>query len=300
MNVLITGGSGFIGKSVIDKLIKGKHSVMALSRTASELQKKNNFENLQWVNSSLLLAPETIALLQDFKPEVIIHLAWEKIPDFSFEISFENLQNHLLFFRSTFKLPSVKKIIVAGSCFEYNKAFGECLESEISISTNYFTWAKNGLRDFLQFECLQRGINLVWARIFYVYGPNQRIGALMPSIIQSLLDKKVPELKKPVNANDFIYVDDVAEGFIKFAERDIISGTYNLGSGTSTPVIEILRIVEKNIQNDEKITNKVLREAKDSIKEIDSWADMGKVQKNLNWRPETSLKEGIRKTIDNI
>uniref|UniRef100_UPI0040483C8F NAD-dependent epimerase/dehydratase family protein n=1 Tax=Algoriphagus sp. TaxID=1872435 RepID=UPI0040483C8F len=298
MRILVTGGSGFFGKSFMQKMMNGDHLVLALSRDAVAWEEKNNSPNIKWITGSLNLTAEAFDQVKSFAPEVIIDLAWEKIPDFSFETCLQNLQNQLSFFNNLFQLPSVKKVIVAGSCWEYNKNIGECSEMDNYSSKDYFTWAKNTLRDFLQFECLRRNINLAWVRIFYIYGPDQRSGSLIPSIIRALLDEKVPSLKCPSNANDFIYADDVAEGFIKLIEQDIVSGVFNLGSGKSTPVIDILRIIEKNIWNDDHITKTVLQNSKDSIQEINFHANMEKTFKDLNWQPATSLEEGIRKTIN--
>jgi nucleoside-diphosphate-sugar epimerase len=297
MRILVAGGSGFLGKPFMQKMISGDHSVLALSRDAVALEEKNNCPNIKWIPGSLKLTPGAFDEVKNFAPEVIIDLAWEKIPDFSFETCLENLQNQLSFFNNIFELPSVKKVIVAGSCWEYNKNIGECIETDNYSSKDYFTWAKNTLRDFLQFDCLRKNISLAWVRVFYIYGPYQRSGSLIPAIIKAILDDKVPQLKNPANANDFIYADDVAEGFVKLIEQDIVSGVYNLGSGKSTPVIDILRIIEKNIWNDDHITKTVLQNSKNSIQEINFHANMEKTFKDLNWKPATSLEEGIREMI---
>jgi nucleoside-diphosphate-sugar epimerase len=300
MKIVVTGGSGFIGKPVIRILLKKGHSVMALSRSAEEYNKINKVENLQWINTSLELDETNLQLIKDFAPEAIIHLAWEKIPDFSFETSLHNLENQVTFFKHICQLASVKKIIVAGSCFEYNQSFGECLESNICTPTNYFTWAKNAVREFLQVECLQKQINLVWARIFYVYGPGQRSASLIPVIIKNLQDGKVPDLRKPANANDFVYVDDVAEGLNQILEKEIPSGIYNLGGGRSTPVIDVLRMIDQQINNSDTIAGQVLANAGNPVKEIDAWANMQKTHSALNWQASVSMKEGIKKMINSI
>ena len=159
MKLLITGASGFIGQHLVKKLIEQGHTILALSRSADLQHVSNNTDKLIYFKSSLELENRALQRIKDFEPDVLIHLAWGKIPDFSFETSFENLQNHIHFFRNIFTVNSLKKIIVTGSCWEYNKKIGICLETDICISSNYFTWAKNSIRDFLQFECLQKNIN---------------------------------------------------------------------------------------------------------------------------------------------
>ena len=152
MKLLLTGASGFIGQPLVKKLIEQGHSILALSRSADLQHVSNNTDKIIYFKSSLELENRALERIKDFEPDILIHLAWEKIPDFSFETSFENLQNHIIFFRHIFTVPSLKKIIVTGSCWEYNKKMGVCTESDICVSVNFFTWAKNSLRDFLQFE----------------------------------------------------------------------------------------------------------------------------------------------------
>jgi nucleoside-diphosphate-sugar epimerase len=298
MKLLITGASGFIGQHLVKKLIEQGHTILALSRGADLQHVSNNTDKLIYFKSSLELENSALERIKDFEPDVLIHLAWGKIPDFSFETSFENLQNHILFFRNIFTVNSLKKIIITGSCWEYNKKIGGCKESDICVSGNYFTWAKNSLRDFLQFECLQKNINFIWPRVFYVYGPQQRIGSLIPSVIESIRNGLMPELKTPSNANDFIYVDDVAEGLLQFAINDISSGIYNLGSGKSMSVIDVISSIENSLNGNLILSKELLTRTKQSKKDTDFCADMTKTFSTINWKPITNLAMGIEKMIN--
>jgi nucleoside-diphosphate-sugar epimerase len=299
MKLLVTGATGFIGQHLVSKLIEQGHIVLAVSRSAASLSTSDYTDKLFYLQSSLKLENNAIERIMEFEPEVLIHLAWEKIPDFSFETSFENLQNQITFFRNLFSIVSLKKIIVTGSCWEFNKKIGVCAESDICVSSNYFTWAKNSLRDFLQFECLQKNLNFIWTRVFYVYGPKQRKGSLIPSVIDNIQNGLVPELKTPSNSNDFIYVDDVADGLIQFAVKDVPSGIYNLGSGESVPIIDVVSKIEILLHDEETLTRALLKNTThSSFKDIDFCADMVKTFTTLNWHPQTNLASGIEKSIN--
>ena len=299
MKLLVTGATGFIGQHLVNKLIEQGHIVLAVSRSAPSLSTSDYTDKLFYLQSSLKLENNAIERIMEFEPEVLIHLAWEKIPDFSFETSFENLQNQITFFRNLFSIVSLKKIIVTGSCWEFNKKIGVCAESDICISSNYFTWAKNSLRDFLQFECLQKNINFIWTRVFYVYGPQQRKGSLIPSVIENIQNGLVPELKTPSNSNDFIYVDDVVDGLIQFAVKNVPSGIYNLGSGESVPIIDVVSKIEILLHDEEILTRALLENTTySSFKDTDFCADMVKTFTTLNWHPQTNLVSGIEKSIN--
>jgi nucleoside-diphosphate-sugar epimerase len=299
MRLLVTGATGFIGQHLVNRLIEQGHIVLALTRSVALLQVNHYPDKMFYLQSSLKLDENTLEKIKQFEPDTLIHLAWEKIPDFSFEISFANLQNQILFFRNLFSISSLKKIIVTGSCWEYNKKTGVCTESDICISGNYFTWAKNSLRDFLEFECLQKNINFIWSRVFYVYGPQQRKGSLIHSVIENIQNGIVPELKTPFNSNDFIYVDDVADGLIQFAVNDVPSGIYNLGNGESIPIIDVVSKIEILIHGKDILSSSVIENApKSSVKNINFWADMGKTYNTLKWQPQTSLTLGIEKSLN--
>ena len=204
----------------------------------------------------------------------------------------------MAFFRNIFKLDSLEKIIVTGSCWEYSKKIGFCLETENVVSSNYFTWAKNSLRDFLQFECLQNNITLIWARLFYVYGPDQRKESLLPTVIQNIQSKTVPAIRTPSNSNDFIYIDDVTEGLLHFAQQKIPSGIYNLGWGKSTSIIDIIATIESIMHHSNKITSTLVENM--PIKDTDFWAEMSRTRETLNWGPQTSIEIGVLKMINHM
>lgn len=296
MKFLVTGATGFIGKSFVNLLLEQGHSILAISRTENiELQQ----DKIIWIQSSLQLDASAMDRIREFEPEVLIHLAWEKIPDFSFETSVENLNHQLAFFRNIFKIDSLEKIIVTGSCWEYNKKIGCCVETENVVSSNYFTWAKNSLRDFLQFECNQNNIKFIWARVFYVYGPNQRRGSLIPTIIDKLASNKMPDLQAPKNSNDFIHVEDVSIGLLKMALKKNQSGIYNLGSGSSTSVYDVFRIVENSLYGKESYTKKLFRKTINTEKSTDFFADIKKCKTQLSWDTKISLIDGINSLINN-
>ena len=300
MKILITGATGFIGTHLCRKLVTGNHEIMAISRTCHFHTNMSANEELtsriNWVSSSLLLSPENIAKVADFGPEVLIHLAWDKIPDFSYEVSFENLYSQLNFFKKILEVPTIRKVIAAGSCWEYNKSFGECRTDDRVVSKDYFTWAKNTIHDFLRFECTTNNISLCWARIFYVYGPDQREGSLIPTLIRTMRSGSVPELRSPANANDFIYVDDVVSAF----EQMILmpaEGVYNIGSGHAISVLDICRLVESGLSGKETLTAELAKRTENTASSSDFWADMVSTQASLKWKPALTMKEGIDRMI---
>jgi nucleoside-diphosphate-sugar epimerase len=297
MRILITGGSGFIGKPVLNTLIKNIDNVEILNLTRKKLNlNSKHLENYKCDLSS----PKTyLSKIEEFAPEVVIHLAWEGIPDFSLEMCTKNILTSISFIESITKIKSCKKIIITGSCFEYNNKIGICNEDDVIVPKDYFTFAKKTILSFLELECNKYKIEYNWARLFYVYGPNQRSGSLIPTLIETLKSNKIPDLRTPKNANDFIHVNDVAEGINKMIFNKLNSGIYNLGSGFSTPVIEVTKIIEIATLKDTKLTNQLLQNSIETIKSVDFYADIQKSKKELSWVPNISLQTGINLLINN-
>ena len=291
MRILVTGATGFIGLPLTRHLVEQGNEILALSRSPLRLEKSIN-----WLSADLSF-PETYQdAIRSFKPAILIHLAWQDIPDFSFEKSENNLNQSLDFFSYIISLGCFQKIIVSGSCFEFNQLNGECSESDEGTPKDNFTWAKHSLRLWLEVECKKEDIKLGWMRIFYVYGPRQRSGSLIPSILNNLQDGKLPHIRTPKNFNDFVFVDDVIEAFSNAISMQYPSGIYNLGSGISTSILEVCRKAEMIVMGSDMLSQQLNEETVDTSTNIDFWASCIRAEKYLNWQPIIGLEEGIIKT----
>ena len=154
IKILVVGGSGFIGLPLVKKLSESGHEVMALSR--KYIQNSSEENSVNWLQSDLS-SPKTYRKeVKDFSPNIVIYLSWQDIPDFSFDKSLLNLNQSLKFFNFLSELESCKKIIVSGSCLEYNQNSGECLESDSGQPRDNFTWAKHALLSWLEAECKKK------------------------------------------------------------------------------------------------------------------------------------------------
>lgn len=295
MKILITGGTGFIGGPVLKTLVENIQGVEILNLTKS--RPNSYLKEVEHFNCDLSNPQTYQAKIEAFEPEVIIHLAWEGIPDFSLEMCIKNILSSVSLIEIVTKIKSCKKIITTGSCFEYNNKIGDCNENDTVISKDYFTFAKKTVLSFLELECNKHNIEFCWARLFYVYGPNQRSGSLIPTLIATLKSGKIPDLRTPKNENDFIHVNDVADGLMKLVLTDIQSGIFNLGSGTSISVAEVSRIVEIAITGTDQLTIELINKTINTEKTVDFHANMEKTNKILSWHPQRKMSEEMRTLI---
>ena len=293
LKIFVTGATGFIGSKLVKKLYLSGHNVMGLTRSSD---KKCLNDNIQWVTADLSLPDSYRDQIKNFKPNVVIHLSWQDIPDFSLTKSRLNLDQSIDFLSFVLEMESCKKILVSGSCFEYNNIKGSCIESDKNTPNNYFTWAKLSLYSWLSMKCAERKVSLGWLRLFYVYGPGQRLESLIPTILFSLKNKKLPPLNNPNNANDYIFIDDVINSFCLAVTCEISSGVFNIGSGESTRVLDVFRYAENIVLESNLLTQQLEKVIKKSESNINFWADISKAKKELNWTPKTTINHGLNKT----
>ena len=298
IRILITGGSGFLGKPLIGLLVQKGYEILSIGRSKADIPKGKG--KLVHHRADLTDPGSFVEQIRNFAPEILIHLAWQGIPDFSAAQCSSNLKMSVDLAETVISAGACKKILVSGSCFEYNQMFGPCMESTRGTVKDSFTWAKHTLLSWLEMACVQRGICLGWLRAFYIYGPGQRVGSLVPSIFNALKTGQLPPLRTPNNSNDFIHVQDVARGFVQAVKRDFPSGIFNLGSGVSTSVARVCEIAEKLVTGGHTLTDELVRTTQGNQKTCDFWANYSRAEEFLSWKAEFTLEDGMRGYLETV
>jgi len=240
MKILITGGTGFIGKNLLLEKFFLKHEVAVLT-------KKRLSKEFIKINSEIQNIEDKIDKIKKFGPHVLIHLAWGGIPDYGKEMSKKNYLQQIIFFHKLKKITSIKKIIVTGSCFEYGVLKGSAYEAKKIISTNHFSKAKINIYKYLK-KNFSKNVKIVWLRLFYVYGKKQRGNALIPYLIKSLKSGKKIHLNEPYAARDFINVKDICKIIFKFLEIKK-QGIFNVGTGNAKSPKDIINFILKHTKS---------------------------------------------------
>ncbi len=297
MKVLITGASGFVGRHVLRAAHARGHEILAL--TGGQSLDGDFTGGGRWIAGDLADMASLQQVIREFAPEVVIHLAWQGIPDYSEAVSKTNLYNSLQLFDYIIEETTCGRVIAAGSCLEYGKAKGKCSETDPGGATSFIAWAKHALYQYLYLKCEARGIDLAWFRVFYVFGPGQRAGSLVPTLVDAFLAGEMPDIRSPLNKNDFIGVEDVASVMAAAIERPAESGIYNLGSGAATSVYDMCKIVEGLVPNRAGYADEILQRGS-AEETVNFWACIEKTARAFNWEPDANLTPVCQRYIESL
>lgn len=245
MKILVTGASGFVGRHVIDELSKYDCEIIAATTKAGlkSANKKTNYISFDLgrvdVNENYFLKSN--------KPDLLIHLAWQGLPNYKSLFHFEdNLMSQYLFLKNMI-LNGLKKLVITGTCFEYGIKEGCLSEEMITDPQNPYALAKDTLRKFL-FELQKKyEFDCKWIRLFYMYGEGQNPNSLLSQLKNALQKgETVFNMSGGEQERDYLSIEKVAEYLVTIALQNKVSGIINCCSGKP---IKVKQFVENYLEN---------------------------------------------------
>ena len=283
MRIFLTGGSGFIGRYLIREL--NGNQILALTRKKPKL---GSSVGVEWLYGDLEQTSRWEEKLIQFNPEVCIHLAWEGLPDYSKEVSEKNVKLSANLFR-VLRKANVRRIAALGSCWEYGDVQGQVSETQDTKPNSHFAMAKVQVCESFMKESSAVGMEFVWQRIFFSYGPGQRTVALLPTVVTALESHQLPEIKSPDSAQDFVFISDVAEAIALTSTRSKVEGIFNVGSGQLTQIGDFVNIVSAQLGSTFRTHV--------SGEPIGMFASVEKLKRDVGWESKYSLQQGVAETL---
>ena len=291
--VLVTGASGFIGKNCLEALRACNIEVHATARHTPDLRRDFSF----WHPCDLFDRQSVSALIQAVRPTHLLHLAWIATPGVYWNSQLnETWREASCHVAETFVSSGGKRIVVTGTCAEYDWDKGVCVEHEIHPNpSNPYAHAKLALLQELTELTRTAGISLAWPRLFWTYGPYEPRSRLIPSIILSLLQDEPAICSTGSHQRDFIHVRDVARAIASLVCTSI-AGPINVASGVATSVASIARTIAASMNKSHLLQlGALLPDRPESPLVV---ADVGRLENEVGFRPRISLEAGIRETIE--
>ncbi len=238
MKVLVTGATGFIGNYVVEELLGYNCVVIASSANKQKAEQAFWFNKVTYIPFNFADFDPAINYYTLFgEPDLMIHLAWEGLPNYKSSFHEElNLPRHVAFLTNLIT-NGLKDLTVTGTCFEYGMQEGCLREDMPTLPTNPYGKAKDTLRKKLELLQSEYSFMLKWARLFYMYGKGQNPNSLLSQLNRALINgDAIFNMSGGEQVRDFLPVEKVASNIVKIALQKKITGVINCCSGEPVTV----------------------------------------------------------------
>ena len=310
---LITGGAGFIGSTLTERLLNENNKVLCIDNFCDyynpKLKEKNVEEFVKNKNYSLYRIDirnrnDVKNVFDENKIDVIVHLAAMagvrpsiENPLLYQEVNGIGTQNIL----EEAKLHNVKSLVMASSSSVYGNCkevpFKEDMIVDYAISPYAATKKANEVMAHVYHKL--NDMNIIMLRFFTVYGPKQRPDLAINKFTRLMLEgKRIPMYGDGTTSRDYTYVDDIVDGICKSCDyvinNDNIYEIINLGSNSPVSLKEMINTIGEVLNVEPKIEVLPMQPG-----DVDrTYADISKAKKLLGYSPKFTFKEGIQKFID--
>lgn len=301
MKALVTGGAGFIGSNIVKELLQRKYEVTILDNLSSGYQiNLDQFgSSISFINGDI--RDEHVLNEATSNIDTVFHLAASVGNKKSIDKPIEDAEINVI---GTVKLlemarkKGIKKIVYSSSA----GVFGELKilpikeDHPIEPDSPYGSTKLCAEKECMSYAKIY-GMNIVCLRYFNVYGPSQRFdayGNVIPIFVFNILKgKPITIFGDGEQTRDFINVKDVVQANLKAAENHSVSGVFNMGSGSSITINDLVEKIKDKIGVDVEIKHAPPRpgDVRDSL------ADISSAKNILRYEPQVSITKGLTEYI---
>lgn len=291
--VLLTGASGFLGLHCIEPLLARGYEVHATSTKARD----DDARGVHWHKVDLLQPNAPHELAAAVKATHLLHLAWYVVPG-KLIAAAENFSwvTASMALVDAFAKEGGKRVVVSGSAYEYDWSYGYCSERLTpAVPNTPYGACKQALGTLVESFSANVGLSASWARVFFLYGPNEHPRRLVSSVILSLLNGEPAKCSHGRQIRDYMHVQDVADGLVSILDGDV-SGTLNVCSGQATTIRDIVVAIGQIVQRPELILLGALPARENDAHMV--VGDNSRLLAEVEWRQRWPLEAGLRQTIE--
>ena len=296
---IVTGGAGFIGSHLVDKLIKLKHKVIVLDNLSTGRIEniRHNFNKIKFVKCDLSKISKWKTYFK--KADYVFHLAAlaDLVPSINNPTKYFN--SNVVGTLNVLKLSKyykIKKLVYAASssCYGIPKTYPTNENENIDTRHPYALTKRMGEELVLHWSKVYK-VKSISLRLFNVYGTRSRTSSNYGAMFGVFLSQKIKQkpytvVKDGNQLRDFLYVSDVVDAIVRAAKSKIYGEIFNVGSGCPASILEIVNLLKGKYVFIPK------RPGEPDI----THADIKKIKKYLQWKPKISIKKGINILLQNI
>lgn len=302
--ILITGGNGFIGSHLVKRIVAlGHKPTLILRKNSDRSRLAGHLDKVTIAEADLSNFGDVKNIVQNERPQIVFHLGAYGV------YSYVNLDHknakatinaniygtiNLLY---AVKDSNCEMVINTGSCFEYGSKPDPFKEDEVLHPCNLYGISKVATTLFAANFSKHSGLPIITLRPFTAFGPRQDEKRFIATAIRQCLANKEIKLTKGKTVRDYIYIDDVVDGYLRAAtvDKKLAGETINISTGIGYRLTDLARLVIKLTKAKTKINIGAFPTRPGEVIELIGSAE--KAKKVLGWQAKYSLEEGLRKTI---
>ena len=298
--IMITGGTGFVGANLVERLARDGHNIHLLVRQGyNDWRIKDFLPHLQFHVINLLDADHLRTKVAAIRPDWVFHLAtygaysWQDDPHTAIQTNFLGTVNLVEACRGA----GFEVFVNTGSSSEYGFKDHAPAETEWIDPNSYYAVTKASATLFCRYTASRYSLSIPTLRLYSVYGPYEDRDRLIPKVILHGLHGALPPLADPEIARDFVYVRDVEKAYLYLASQSEgkAGEVYNLGTGVQTSLRDVVTLARQvfNLDVEPEWGTMHKRAWDTSIWKANNASILG-----IGWQPEFSFEQGFRQTVE--
>jgi len=274
---LVTGASGFIGKALQAELERKGKNIISMSSADGDISSKETWTNIAPAETVFHLAGKHFVPDSWKRPEEFmkVNLAGTELA-----LDYTRQNNARMIFASAYLYGNPENLPIS--------------ENAPIKPNNPYALSKHFSEQLCTFHRETYGTDVRVLRLFNVFGPGQKAEYLIPTIFRQIKNDDSITIENLHPRRDYTYIDDVISAMIGIAESDESEPVFNVGSGESLSVKDIIDIIQDVAGTNLDISSKDISR-KNEIDDVR--ADISLIKKQTGWQPAISFKAGIEKIL---
>jgi len=297
MNILITGGNGFLGSNLVRRFLFENHSVYVVSNNTNNIT--DVLDRVKYSKGHTKDLPDLKDEIREFSPDAVLHLGWSggnrHIDVNDLKQFQENIEPGIHFLKILGDLPIPPNFYGFGSFSEYGNYNRKISETDQEDPINLYGLSKYTFKNYSKLICSMYDMDWSWIRPCYTYGPYDVDTRLIPLLIKKFSNHEHVILDDCEKRLDYLYVDD----FVNYVYTLVVKkkvGTFNVCSGKEYSLKDVILKIKKLTNSKSEITFDPSLNRTYVSKYI--CGNNSKIVKATSTSPKVSIEEGLMNTIN--